>query len=59
MGETNTASHRLSPDAYAQLCNQLQGKGQPVMTKEPLEAAYLLGMQHVLQKLREGFVLGA
>lgn len=59
MGESNTMSHRLSPEAYAQLCNQLQAKGQPVMTKEPLEAAYLLGMQHVLQKLREGFVVSA
>lgn len=62
MGETNTVAvevHRLSSASYGQLCGQLQAKGQPVMTKDPLETAYLLGIQHVLQKLREGFVVGA
>jgi hypothetical protein len=50
---------RLAPEAYTQLLTQLQAKGKPTMTKEPLEAAYMLGMQHVLEKLREGFVIGA
>ena len=54
-----TSVHRLTPEAYQQLCSQLQAKGVPVMPSDPLQAAYLLGMQHVLQKLREGFVIGA
>lgn len=59
MGETLTVSHRLSKEAYDQLCKELPGKGLPVMTKDPLECATLLGMQIVLQKLRDGFVVGA
>ena len=50
---------RLNSEDYARLLHNLQAKGKSTMTKDPLEAAYMLGMQHVLEKLREGFVIGA
>jgi hypothetical protein len=50
---------RLNPQDYERLLQNLQAKGKPTMSKDPLEAAFMLGMQHVLEKLREGFVIGA
>jgi hypothetical protein len=50
---------RLAPEAYAQLCKTLLAKGQAPMPSDGIQAAYMLGMQHVLEKLREGFVIGA
>lgn len=50
---------RLNSEDYTRLLQNLQAKGKPTMTKDPLEAAFMLGMQHVLEKLREGFVIGA
>ena len=48
--------HRLSSDAYGQLSKQC-----PVIAvnndTQQLQAGFQLGVQHVLQKLREGFVV--
>lgn len=46
---------RLSPQAYQSLLKVLPG---PALPKTDLEAGYLLGIQRVLQSLREGFVIG-
>ena len=47
--------HRLSAEAYAQLESRLPNIGLP---RTPEEAAYQVGMQHVLAELRKGFVIG-
>lgn len=47
--------HRLSPEAYRDLEKQLA----PICAPNSAElAAYQLGIQAVLQKLRTGFVVG-
>ena len=48
--------HRLSTDAYEQLLKVLPG---PAVDNDlsAHRAGFLLGIQHVLQKLREGFVV--
>lgn len=48
--------HRLSQDAYDQLAKTVPG---PAVDNEVSahRAGYLLGIQHILQKLREGFVV--
>ena len=54
---TTTENQRLAPEAYAALCKQL-----PVIAVNNetgvLQAGFQLGVQAVLQKLREGFVVG-
>lgn len=45
--------HRLSPEAYAQLEKLLP---QPTAPNDGTRAAYQLGVQYVLQVLRQGFV---
>jgi hypothetical protein len=45
---------RLTPEVYAQLVKQLPG---PLCPKTDLEAGFLLGVQTVLQKLRDGYVM--
>jgi hypothetical protein len=49
-------SHRLSMEAYQELERQLPS---PVITDDtsPQKVGYLLGVQAVLKKLREGFTL--
>lgn len=49
--------HRLSQEAYESLTKQLGGIGVGKDTT-PLQAGYMLGVQDVLRKLREGFVVG-
>lgn len=46
---------RLQADAYAQLARQCTAIAVNNDTS-PLQAGFQLGVQHVLQKLREGFV---
>lgn len=46
---------RLQADAYAQLSRQCSTIAVNNETS-PLQAGFQLGVQHVLQKLREGFV---
>ena len=48
---------RLDQEAYTQLSKQLGGIGVGQDTT-PLQAGYMLGVQEVLRKLREGFVIG-
>ena len=48
---------RLDQEAYTQLTKQLGGIGVGQDTP-PLQAGYMLGVQEVLRKLREGFVIG-
>lgn len=50
--------HRLSPEAYAQLLKQCPMIAVTNDTSAH-QAGFQLGVQHVLQKLREGFVVGA
>ncbi|WWY65363.1 hypothetical protein [Escherichia phage vB_EcoP_LHP] len=45
--------HRLSPEAYAQLEKLLPQATAPT---DGTRAAYQLGVQYVLQVLRQGFV---
>ena len=52
------AKHRLSPESYAQLLRQVTSISVSNDTSV-LQAGYQLGVQAVLQKLREGFVVGA
>lgn len=46
--------HRMSEEAYKQLVAQLPKLGMP---REGIEAATLVGVQMVLNKLRDGFVI--
>lgn len=48
---------RLAPDEYRQLARKFP---DPVVTENTTahQAGYLLGVQAVLQKLREGYVIG-
>lgn len=48
---------RLTQDVYLKFEQQL---GQPVVTQATteLQAGYMLGIQHALKLLREGFVVG-
>lgn len=46
--------NRLSQSAYASLAKGLPDQGCP---KTELEAGFMCGVQHVLKKLREGFVV--
>lgn len=48
--------HRLSQDAYAALTKQLPSAAVDNEVSAH-RAGFLLGIQHVLQKLREGFVV--
>ncbi|URY99167.1 hypothetical protein 6937_0036 [Klebsiella phage 6937] len=48
-------THRLSPEAYIQLERLCPA---PALSNNPDSAAYNLGVQFVLAKLREGFVVG-
>ena len=52
-----TEKQRLAPEAYAALCKTLPGIAVNNETGT-LQAGYQLGVQAVLQKLREGFVVG-
>lgn len=45
---------RLTQEAYKQLTAQLPKLGNP---KDGIEAAFLLGVQTVLTKLRDGFTV--
>jgi len=49
--------HRLSLESYRKLERELSS---PVMGKDttPQQTGYLLGIQHVLQKLRDGYTIG-
>lgn len=53
-----TEKQRLAPEAYVALI-----KTCPIIAvtndTSLLQAGFQLGVQHVLQKLREGFVVGA
>jgi histidinol phosphatase-like enzyme len=49
---------RLSQAAYKQLEDSLQGPQVGDKTTD-LQAGFQLGIQHVLAKLRNGFVVGA
>jgi hypothetical protein len=49
-----TAIARLSQEQFAKLAAQLPKMGCP---KDGTEAAYLLGVQTVLTKLRDGWVI--
>lgn len=63
VGTTRTRSapavekHRLSTEAYEQLVKQCPGIAVTNETAT-LQAGYQLGIQFVLGKLREGFVVG-
>lgn len=54
MSEETKVVHRLSAEAYAQLEKQLP---QPTAPNDGTRAAYQLGVQYVLQVLRQGFVV--
>lgn len=45
--------HRLSPQAYRQLENSMPAP----IAKDAVQAAFNLGVQHVLAALRKGFVV--
>jgi hypothetical protein len=47
--------NRLTQTAYEHLVKGLPATGCP---KTDLEAGFMCGVQHVLAKLREGFVIG-
>lgn len=49
--------HRLSREGY-QALEKLCGPIKPTTTTTSIEAGYALGVQHVLQLLREGFTHG-
>lgn len=49
--------NRLSPEAYQQLVSRVRANAVS-STTTPIEAGVLLGIQQVLQALREGFVIG-
>lgn len=49
--------HRLSSEAYSQLCGKLPAIAVNNETSSH-QAGFQLGIQLVLQKLREGFVVG-
>lgn len=48
--------YRLDSDQYKELVRQLP-KPIPSENTTDIQAGYLLGIQHVLDKLREGFVI--
>lgn len=49
---------RLDPDTYRKLEKEANAHTLVGSTTTDLQAAYLLGMQHVLGILRNGFVVG-
>lgn len=54
MESTDKVVHRLSREAYEQLEKQLP---QPTAPLDGTRAAYQLGIQYVLQVLRQGFTV--
>lgn len=50
-------TYRLSPETYNALAKQCPSPGVGPATTE-LQAGFQLGVQYVLQKLREGYVAG-
>jgi hypothetical protein len=48
--------NRLTPEVYADLAKQFR-LPIPNATTTPIEVGYALGVQAVLQKLREGWVI--
>lgn len=46
---------RMTPDVYQDFAKRFPGPARPA---DAFEAGYLLGVQMVLQKLREGYVIG-
>lgn len=51
--------HRLTLDQYADLEKAVNVSTFVGADTTPLQAGYQLGIQHVLAKLRSGFVVGA
>lgn len=47
--------HRLTVDQYKAFEKSLPGLGEP---RTDLQAGYLLGIQHALKVLRDGWVIG-
>lgn len=54
---TTEITHRLSEEAYGQLTKGMPGIAVTNETTER-QMGFQLGIQYVLQKLREGFVIG-
>lgn len=54
--ETVIIFHRLSPEVYADLEKKFS---KPIVTSQTSahEAGYQLGIQHILQELRRGYVV--
>lgn len=57
-GKATSIIHRLSPEAYRQLEQQVQA---PFVTDKTTDtqAGFQLGIQYILKLLRDGFVIGA
>jgi hypothetical protein len=55
--KTVTAYARLNPDVYAALERECQ---IPPVSRETtaVQTAYAMGIEHVLRKLRQGYVVG-
>lgn len=49
--------HRLTKESYEQLEKQVSNAGVNSQTT-PTEAAFKLGVQYVLQQVRQGWVIG-
>jgi len=49
--------HRLTKESYEQLEKQVSNAGVNSQTT-PTEAAFKLGIQYVLQQVRQGWVIG-
>ena len=50
-------SHRLTQQAYDQFAKALGGAAIPVITENPHEAAFRLGVQYALEKMRAVLVI--
>lgn len=56
-GQAIQEVHRLTKESYEQLEKQVSNAGVNSQTT-PTEAAFKLGVQYVLQQVRQGWVIG-
>lgn len=56
-GQAIQVVHRLTKESYEQLEKQVSNVGVNSQTT-PTEAAFKLGVQYVLQQIRQGWVIG-
>lgn len=58
MSESNTiVHHRLTQQAYEQFVKALGGAAVPIITDNPQETAFRLGVQYALEKMRVVLVI--